>query len=504
MNPSDFELLACAYQYPYPHDAIHYLKNAKNYQLTVSVDEWDEAVRKLTVDSVMFVDMVFKKRKSILDMLCDADIKKVLSPNKLELFTLFELFTAGLSTVAQYIINGRGKRASEEYAAKIASTASAKTVVPAAKAPSETACLPKKGVTAAELEALGFDSHEAGLIRRTPGITLDDLRTKTEAELVRLNGIGPKTAERILEIFAKAEKKNEAKEAPAVPDAVQESLFNTSSKSEPPRDLEKHTPVANYATEKEPNDQRNVECSCDEHCSPIRDARKRMGLTLDDLASLAGMDVSLLAQIEDGKTIPSAPRLLEIAFALGTDMISLMDKSWIHPDSSVYGGALDLVAEMRDNVEKQFAENGIKILDYGKDGVETMRAGGLVSAVVGKETVLIRFVGSIAKDTNSFARIVSDQGDRAVPAQATHEGDITKYAVCICEESLPSRADISKVVHDLALECPYEYTVLVYSKVLERVVDEIVMIPRSKALLLKNAGRQDDITYATWMRAIKG
>ena len=56
----------------------------------------------------------------------------------------------------------------------------------------------------------------------------------------------------------------------------------------------------------------------------IRDLRQRQKLTLSDVASAAGVSVSLLSQVERGKTDPSLDTLRDIADALGTTPFQLL------------------------------------------------------------------------------------------------------------------------------------------------------------------------------------
>jgi transcriptional regulator with XRE-family HTH domain len=56
----------------------------------------------------------------------------------------------------------------------------------------------------------------------------------------------------------------------------------------------------------------------------IRGLRQRQKLTLSDVASVAGVSVSLLSQVERGKTDPSLDTLRDIADALGTTPFQLL------------------------------------------------------------------------------------------------------------------------------------------------------------------------------------
>jgi transcriptional regulator with XRE-family HTH domain len=56
----------------------------------------------------------------------------------------------------------------------------------------------------------------------------------------------------------------------------------------------------------------------------IRDLRQRQNLTLSAVASAAGVSVSLLSQVERGKTDPSLDTLRDIADALGTTPFQLL------------------------------------------------------------------------------------------------------------------------------------------------------------------------------------
>ena len=56
----------------------------------------------------------------------------------------------------------------------------------------------------------------------------------------------------------------------------------------------------------------------------IRELRRAQGLTLNDVATAAGVSVSLLSQVERGKTDPSLETLRDIADALGTAPFRLL------------------------------------------------------------------------------------------------------------------------------------------------------------------------------------
>jgi transcriptional regulator with XRE-family HTH domain len=56
----------------------------------------------------------------------------------------------------------------------------------------------------------------------------------------------------------------------------------------------------------------------------IRNLRKRQSLTLSDVASAAGVSVSLLSQVERGKTDPSLDTLRDIGDALGATPFQLL------------------------------------------------------------------------------------------------------------------------------------------------------------------------------------
>ncbi|MFV0247635.1 MAG: helix-turn-helix domain-containing protein [Tenacibaculum sp.] len=51
----------------------------------------------------------------------------------------------------------------------------------------------------------------------------------------------------------------------------------------------------------------------------IREIRKKQGITINNLASEAGVSNGLISKIENGRTIPSLPVFLELISALNTD-----------------------------------------------------------------------------------------------------------------------------------------------------------------------------------------
>lgn len=56
----------------------------------------------------------------------------------------------------------------------------------------------------------------------------------------------------------------------------------------------------------------------------IRELRKAKGMTLDELADMAGTSKGYLSQIETGKRTPSIPMLRAVAEALGHDPAEFM------------------------------------------------------------------------------------------------------------------------------------------------------------------------------------
>ena len=58
----------------------------------------------------------------------------------------------------------------------------------------------------------------------------------------------------------------------------------------------------------------------------MRLGRERMGLTQEDLAALAEVDISYLSRMERGKANPSVEVLAKLAKALGTSPAALLTK----------------------------------------------------------------------------------------------------------------------------------------------------------------------------------
>lgn len=70
----------------------------------------------------------------------------------------------------------------------------------------------------------------------------------------------------------------------------------------------------------------------------IRRWRKKAGLTMSQLAELAGIDIGFLAYVETGKKMPSLMTLAKIARALAIPLARLFDqasKTHVEPDYKV-------------------------------------------------------------------------------------------------------------------------------------------------------------------------
>lgn len=57
----------------------------------------------------------------------------------------------------------------------------------------------------------------------------------------------------------------------------------------------------------------------------LRDIRKRLGLTLEDISQKTGFTKSFISQIENGKNSPSIASLKKICYALGTTISELFE-----------------------------------------------------------------------------------------------------------------------------------------------------------------------------------
>ena len=57
----------------------------------------------------------------------------------------------------------------------------------------------------------------------------------------------------------------------------------------------------------------------------LRDFRKKLGLTLEDISQKTGFTKSFISQIENGKNSPSISSLKKICYALGTTISELFE-----------------------------------------------------------------------------------------------------------------------------------------------------------------------------------
>ncbi len=73
--------------------------------------------------------------------------------------------------------------------------------------------------------------------------------------------------------------------------------------------------------------------------SRIRDRRKDQRLSLDRLATLAGVSKGMLVQIENGQANPSIATLCKVAAALGASVADLVQVSGQHPAEVLPAGA---------------------------------------------------------------------------------------------------------------------------------------------------------------------
>lgn len=96
----------------------------------------------------------------------------------------------------------------------------------------------------------------------------------------------------------------------------------------------------------------------------IRQRRKRIGMTLNDLADRTGLSVSMLSMLERGQAGASIGTLVAVSSALGVQMRDLFESPTVDPNSPVTRFGDQTEVETAEGVHRRVAHQA------GADGIE--------------------------------------------------------------------------------------------------------------------------------------
>jgi transcriptional regulator with XRE-family HTH domain len=85
----------------------------------------------------------------------------------------------------------------------------------------------------------------------------------------------------------------------------------------------------------------------------LRDVRRRRGLTLEEVASGAGITLGYLSQIERDVTVPTLPTLARVAAKLGVPMARLFTPEGASPYGVIRRGERRRFAELDENLVQE-------------------------------------------------------------------------------------------------------------------------------------------------------
>ena len=97
----------------------------------------------------------------------------------------------------------------------------------------------------------------------------------------------------------------------------------------------------------------------------VREARSQRGLTLEDLASAAGISRATLSNLEDGEHSPSLNAATDVARALGVSLAQLLGEEERRPTVTIPAGERLIFRDERTGIDRQllspaFAGRGIE------------------------------------------------------------------------------------------------------------------------------------------------
>lgn len=87
----------------------------------------------------------------------------------------------------------------------------------------------------------------------------------------------------------------------------------------------------------------------------IRDRRKRIGMTLNELSTRTGLSVSMLSMLERGQAGASIGTLVAVSSALGVQMRDLFEAAPAEPDSPVVRFEEQTIVETAEGVHRRLA-----------------------------------------------------------------------------------------------------------------------------------------------------
>lgn len=99
----------------------------------------------------------------------------------------------------------------------------------------------------------------------------------------------------------------------------------------------------------------------------VRVARRRAGLTLDQLASRAGVSRPNLSKIERGERTPGLTAAVRVAEALGTTLSDLLDQPPVEPVRVIRGGSAVEYVDLRTRATREVLAHptpGLEIVRY--------------------------------------------------------------------------------------------------------------------------------------------